>query len=126
MKPYLLFTLLFTAIAATAQQDNSYEQLLKPVNEVQIADSLHINSSPADMKLLDSMTVKKWFAPILGLAKNNRLKNRLYYLAGKIIAQKFGGRWSSNRGDRRSGGSRRVNSFFACRTSFSSRSSSFF
>ena len=52
MKPYLLFTFLLASFAATAQQDHSYEQLLKPVNEVEIADSLHINASPADMNLL--------------------------------------------------------------------------
>ncbi|HEV7781790.1 MAG TPA: hypothetical protein VGO58_11030 [Chitinophagaceae bacterium] len=84
MKRNLLIVLLFAGFSATAQQELSYEELLKPVNEVELTDSLHIDATPSQMNLLDSITVKKWFAPILGLAKNNRLKNRNYYLAGKI------------------------------------------
>ncbi len=84
MKRNLLIVLLFTCFNATAQQPLSYEELLKPINEVELTDSLHINATPSQMSLLDSSVVKKWFAPLLGLTKNNRLKNRNYYLAGKI------------------------------------------
>jgi hypothetical protein len=84
MKRNLLLAFLLACLGASAQQEHSYQELLKPVNEVELTDSLHINATPAEMRLLDSTTVKKWFAPILGFAKNNRLKNRAYYLAGKI------------------------------------------
>jgi hypothetical protein len=84
MKRNLLIAYFLVSFSASAQEGQSYEELLKPVPEVELADSLHINAAPSDMHLLDSMEVKKWFAPLLGLAKNNRLKNRSYYLAGKI------------------------------------------
>jgi len=86
MKRNLLIAFLLSCFTAIAQEDPSYEELLKPVNEVRLTDSLLIDATPEQLNLLDSITVKKWFAPLLGLAKNNRLKNRNYYLAGKITS----------------------------------------
>lgn len=76
----------FCCLGAAAQEDSSYVQLLKNVNEVQLTDSLHIGTAPQQTNSLDSISVKKWFAPLLGFAKNNRLKNRSYCLAGKITS----------------------------------------
>ncbi len=86
MKRNLLIAFLLSCLSSFAQEEPSYEELLRPVSEVTLADSLLIDATPSQLSLLDSSAVKKWFAPILGLAKNNRLKNRNYYLAGKITS----------------------------------------
>lgn len=86
MKRSLLIVILSSFLQANAQQEPGYDDLLKKVNEISLTDSLHINVTPSHLLLLDSSVVKKWFSPLLGLAKNNRLKNRNYYLAGKITS----------------------------------------
>lgn len=90
MKRNYLILFIVSSLSGYAQQDAGYDHLLKAVNEIRLEDSLHIGTNPSDMTLLDSNTVKKWFAPLLGFSKNNRLKNRAYYLAGKITGnEKF-------------------------------------
>lgn len=90
MKCLSFLLLLFIWLRGNAQDDTTYTTLLKPVREVELADSFHIEAPFELINLLDSMTVKKWFSPILGAAKNNRLKNRNYFLAGKItLHEKF-------------------------------------
>jgi len=58
--------------------------MLQSTPEIQLADSLHIDSGEWKLHLLDTSDVKKWFSPILGSTTNNRFKNRGYDLAGKI------------------------------------------
>jgi hypothetical protein len=60
--------------------------MLKSTEEIQLADSLLIDSGQLQLRRLDSTEVKKWFSPILGSTNNNRLKNRGYYLAGKMTS----------------------------------------
>ncbi len=69
---------------STAQEDSSYANLLQSTEEIQLTDSLYINTTEWQLRRLDSADVLKWFSPILGLSNNNRLKNRGYFLAGKI------------------------------------------
>ena len=83
MKRLIIVFLLISGLEGITQ-DTDYTLLLKPVREVELKDSLHIDTLPQTIAPLDSMTVKKWFSPVLGFTKNNRLKNRNYYLAGKI------------------------------------------
>ena len=85
MKRILLLAFLINCIGATAQEF-SYTDLLKNVDEVTVTDSFHIESAPQQLIPIDSITMKKWFGPLLGLTKNNRLKNRSYYLTGKITS----------------------------------------
>ncbi len=84
MKPYLPLLLLFVWTNGAAQDDTAYNTLLEKVPEVELIDSIHIEQTFHQMSQLDSMLVKKWFSPILGSTKNSRLKNRNYFLAGKI------------------------------------------
>lgn len=71
---------------STAQEDSSYANLLQSTEEIQLTDSLYINTTEWQLRRLDSADVLKWFSPILGLTNTNRLKNRRYYLAGKITS----------------------------------------
>lgn len=91
MKSLIYFCFLFPSLTTVAQpappqrEDSlTYADLLKSVKEVELSDSLYINASTRLKNPLDTNTVKKWFAFILGSANNNRLKNRSYYLSGKI------------------------------------------
>ena len=87
MKRLSFLIFLLACLTGNAQEETSYASLLQPVREVELADSIHIDAPLELINQLDSMTVKKWFTPILGAAKNNRLKNRNYFLAGKITTQ---------------------------------------
>jgi hypothetical protein len=75
---------LFFFFSAAAQEDSSYTKMLAAAPEISINDSLEITTDGWHLKRLDSLDVKKWFAPLLGTTTNNRLKNRSYFLAGKI------------------------------------------
>ena len=75
-------------MGATAQHDTSYAYMINSTLEIQLADSLEISAAQWKLRRLDSVDVKKWFSPILGTTSNNRLKNRGYYLAGKITTSK--------------------------------------
>jgi hypothetical protein len=86
MKPYLPLLFLMASLNAPAQDDPAYRLLLNKVPEVELTDSIHIDQTFDQLSQLDSMLVKKWFSPILGSTKNNRLRNRNYYLAGKITS----------------------------------------
>jgi len=86
MKPYLSLLFLLAGLTGFTQEQTAYEALLKPVPEVEMTDSLHIDAPLEKTNQLDSITVKTWFSPILGSAKNNRLKSRNYFLAGKITS----------------------------------------
>jgi len=86
MRRMIFLGFLFYGINAMAQQDGSYTTMLNSTEEIQLTDSLFIDAGQWKLKRLDTVDVKKWFAPILGGGNNNRLKNRGYYLAGKITS----------------------------------------
>jgi hypothetical protein len=87
MRRLVSLCLFFSSVAATAQEDTarvSYTDLLNATNEVFIPDSISINNNQWQLNLLDTTIVKNWFPHLLPPTANNRLKNRNYYLAGKI------------------------------------------
>lgn len=75
---------LFFFFTVAAQEDSTYTKMLAAAPEINVNDSLEITTDGWQLKRLDSLDVKKWFAPLLGTTTNNRLKNRSYFLAGKI------------------------------------------
>lgn len=86
MKMLLFVCLIGCLQKATAQEDQSYVNLLNSTAEIQLTDSLYIKAEERQLNPLDTVDVKKWFSPVTGMANNNRLKNRGYYLAGKITS----------------------------------------
>jgi len=86
MKPWAVLLILFSWLQSSAQTDSDYTSLLNSTQEVNIADSVCLNADPIKPIKLDSTTVKKWFASVLPGVTTNRLKNRSYYLAGKITS----------------------------------------
>ncbi len=88
MKKLIVICLLFSSLGVIAQNDTSYAAMLNSTEEIRLTDSVEINASQWKLRRLDSVDVKKWFSPILGTTNNNRLKNRGYYLAGKITTNK--------------------------------------
>jgi hypothetical protein len=83
MKTLLLFLLLLSS-KSWAQTDSSFARLLASVNDIEIKDSLPLTTENWTLQRIDSNDVKKWFRAIIGTGINNRLKNRSYFLAGKI------------------------------------------
>jgi hypothetical protein len=86
MKLLVSICFVISFLCTYAQDEYSYETLVSSTNEVSLNDSLHIDSISWEIKLMDSSVVRKWFAGLLPNAINNRLKNRNYYLAGKITS----------------------------------------
>ena len=86
MKRLIFPCFLFSCLTTTAQESQTYAGLLNSTDEVQLSDSLHITAALRQMNLLDSLTVKKWFSLVFDFTDNDRLKNRSYYLAGKITS----------------------------------------
>lgn len=84
MKKLLSIIIIFYSTNCFCQQDSSYLKMLNNAPEFVVADSLEIKTEGWQLQRLDSNDVKKWFAPLLGSLNNNRLKNRSYYLAGKV------------------------------------------
>lgn len=89
MKKLIFLIFIFSGLASAAQDKSGYDSLLTLAEEVELSDSMHIDSEPKQKNLLDSGSVKKWFSPLLGSGTNNRLKNRAYYLAGKITSNEI-------------------------------------
>lgn len=67
-----------------AQKDTAYQALLRSAEEVPVTDSLLLSAVEINTSPLDSITIKKWFSHALSVANTNRLKNRDYFLTGKI------------------------------------------
>ena len=84
MKKLISICFLLFSCCAMAQNDTSYAAMLNSTQDIQLTDSLEIDARAWKLRRLDTVDVKKWFSPILGSANNNRLKNRGYYIAGKI------------------------------------------
>ena len=86
-----LFILCFVILRLTtaAQDGSDYDNLHHTTDEVQFSDSLQINAAVFQKKPLDSITVKKWFSNLFSGTAKNRLKNRNYYLTGKITSNEY-------------------------------------
>lgn len=84
VKRVLLFCFMLSWINSFAQDELSYTKLLQSTSEIQFIDSTHIVAPLLQKTELDSNTTKKWFSRILPITNTNRLKNRDYYLSGKI------------------------------------------
>lgn len=84
MKKLIIIFSFFHGLFLNAQTDSSYQLLLKNIAEVQLTDSLLLNAIELQSEPLDTFTIKKWFTQALSINKTNRLKNRDYYLTGKI------------------------------------------
>jgi hypothetical protein len=89
MKILLSIFSICTWLCSAAQENSSYTNLLQSTEEIQLSDSLYIKTTEWQLYRLDSADVIKWFSPTLGLTKNNRLKNRDYFLAGKITSDNY-------------------------------------
>ncbi len=89
MKRFISWCIIFSSLTASAQDGQSYTDLLLLGEEVELTDSLNINAEPLQKNLIDSNLVKKWFSPLLGSGNNSRLKNRNYYLTGKITSNEI-------------------------------------
>ena len=89
MKRLISWCLIFSSLSLSAQNGTTYTDLLKLGEEVELYDSLYINAEPLQKNLIDSNIVKKWFSPLLGSGNNSRLKNRNYYLTGKITSNEI-------------------------------------
>ena len=89
MKRLISICLFFSWLTTAAQDGLEYANLQLTTDEVQLSDSLQINAPFNQKNLLDSSTVKKWFSNVFSGSGNNRIKNRNYYLAGKITSNKF-------------------------------------
>ncbi len=84
MKHLVLLCILCAQFRLYAQQPLSYPQLLERTREIDLADSLLFDTSPAETSAIDSVTVKKWFGNLLPTGAANKFKNRSFSLIGKI------------------------------------------
>jgi hypothetical protein len=82
----LLLGLLFVSVHLAAQDALTYTQLLDRNEEIELTDSLFVTTLNKKMVEVDSITVRKWFSPVLTYSQNGKLKNRDFFLAGKITS----------------------------------------
>ncbi len=87
MKRLMFLLFVFSWLTSGAQEGNTYTGLLNLTKEVQLKDSLQITAISTQLSFLDTPTLKKWFSPVFDFANNDRLKNRNYYLEGKITSR---------------------------------------
>jgi len=84
MNRLVIICLLFISLHSAAQDSLGYQELLSRTSEMEVSDSLLIDGVTSQTPALDSTTVKTFFSRLLPPSPNNRLKNRDYFLAGKI------------------------------------------
>lgn len=84
VKKIFVLGILFCSLRLTGQEALSYAQLLAAGTEIPAPDSLLLSDFATDSKPLDSNTVKKWYGPALAAAQPVKMKNREFFLAGKI------------------------------------------
>jgi hypothetical protein len=77
---------MLACLHSAAQETVAYTTVLESTKEISLNDSLYIDAAEWDMQLLDTNAVKQWFSCILPATPNNRLRNRKYFLAGKITS----------------------------------------
>lgn len=88
MKKFLVIFFIISFQNLHAQADSAYKEFIKTINEVPLSDSLLLNAVELQTNPLDTFTIKKWFTQALSVSNNNRLKNRDYYLTGKITTNR--------------------------------------
>jgi plasmid replication initiation protein len=89
MKKAMILVFVFSALISKAQV-SAYDALLKTTPEIIMPDSLNINTLISQKKRIDTGVVRKLFSFVLPTTPNSRLKNRNYFLAGKITTgEKF-------------------------------------
>jgi hypothetical protein len=84
VKKLIPFCCLFLCLHLAAQDALTYPQLLANNEEIHVSDSLFITSLSQKMNKLDSTAVKKWFYQVLSISQTGKLKNRDFFLAGKM------------------------------------------
>jgi hypothetical protein len=89
MKKLLVACFIALAINASAQEANSYPEILQQTNEISLNDSLYINRLGEEMGAIDSATAQKWFAPVFTSSQTGKLKKRDFYIAGKITTNEY-------------------------------------
>ncbi len=89
MKRLISICLFFSWLTTAAQDGLEYADLQITTEEVWLSDSLQINATVFQKNPLDSITVKKWFSNLFSGTAKNRLKNRNYYLTGKITSNEY-------------------------------------
>jgi len=74
---------------AKLQAQLPYGLLLAQTAELKLQDSLAVSAISPSSDALDSLTLRTHFFPVLasGTSKELKLKNRLFYLAGKFTGQ---------------------------------------
>jgi hypothetical protein len=87
MRGILFIFICFFNCIAHAQADTSFTRILASTDEITVADSLEVQTANWKSIRMDSTDVKKYFSPLLGSITNNRLKNRSYFLLGKISSE---------------------------------------
>lgn len=86
MKKIASLSCLFFCIHLAAQDALTYQQLLAGNEEITVSDSLLVTTLSQKKSEVDSATVKKWFSNILSFSQSGKLKNRDFYMAGKITS----------------------------------------
>ena len=86
MKKLILLISFLSFHQLHAQNDMTYQALLSSVKEVPLTDSLLLHAVEIQANPLDTFTIKKWFSHALSVNNTNRLKNRDYFLMGKITS----------------------------------------
>lgn len=84
VKKLILPGILFFSLRLSAQEALTYAQLLAAGNELPVSDSLLLTDFGDDLTPLDSNTVIRWYAPALATSQPVKMKNREFFLAGKI------------------------------------------
>ena len=84
----VLILLILLAPTVQAQDSTGYQKLLNSTTELDYADSLHFSMLRSDTTQLDSLTVKKYFSPLLTTGAN-KFKNKTYSLLGKVCTNKY-------------------------------------
>jgi hypothetical protein len=87
VKKLLSLCVLISSLQLSAQESLSYTQLLEKATEITLTDSLQVSNLNTGINPIDTATVKKWFSPVLFASQTMKLKNRDFYLAGKITSK---------------------------------------
>jgi hypothetical protein len=86
VKKIISLCFLVFCLRLAAQEPLTYTQLLEKTPEISLSDSLFVTTLNREMKSVDTLTAKKWFSPILFASQTVKLKNRDFFMAGKITS----------------------------------------
>jgi hypothetical protein len=85
----VIFTTLVCVANASAQEEYSYAELLSKTIELNVDDSLNVKDLEHNMSTIDSATAAKWFSNVFSTSTTGKLKNRNFYIAGKITTDNY-------------------------------------